>query len=78
MLVVSGLIRIYQLTLSPDHGFVKVLFPQGVCRYYPTCSQYALQAVERHGLVGVLLSMRRLRRCHPYAAGGHDPVPPAP
>lgn len=47
------------------------------CRYYPSCSQYAEEAVRLHGPVrGAWLALRRLLRCHPYAAGGLDPVPP--
>ena len=62
------LIRTYQLTLSP------LLGPR--CRFYPSCSQYALDAVRTHGsLRGSLLALRRLARCHPWHAGGYDPVP---
>ena len=46
------------------------------CRFYPSCSQYALEAVERHGVVrGSLLCMKRICKCHPYNDGGYDPVP---
>ncbi|HEY0962398.1 MAG TPA: membrane protein insertion efficiency factor YidD [Pseudomonadales bacterium] len=61
-------IRSYQHVLSP------LLGPQ--CRYYPTCSNYALEALELHGAgKGLLLSVARIARCHPFCAGGHDPVP---
>jgi putative membrane protein insertion efficiency factor len=61
------LVRGYQLCISP-------LFPP-CCRYIPTCSEYAAQAVIRHGaLRGSLLAVRRILRCHPFAAGGYDPV----
>jgi uncharacterized protein len=64
-----GLIRAYQLVVSPMTG--------PTCRYYPSCSQYALVAVQRHGAVrGSWLAARRLARCHPWAAGGVDDVPP--
>lgn len=71
---VRALIRIYQHTLSPDHGLVRWLFPSGVCRYHPTCSQYAVQAIEKYGWRGVILAMRRVGRCHPFHEGGYDPV----
>jgi putative membrane protein insertion efficiency factor len=67
-LVLQWLIRAYQLTLSP------LLGPR--CRFYPSCSQYALEAVRAHGaLHGCWLALRRLSRCHPWHAGGYDPVP---
>ena len=64
------LIRGYQLTLSPWLG--------RSCRFTPTCSQYGIDALKTHGtLSGVWLTGRRLLRCHPWCAGGADPVPPA-
>jgi putative membrane protein insertion efficiency factor len=61
-------IRGYQLVLSPMLG------PR--CRFYPTCSCYAHTAVERFGVLrGLFLSVRRIGRCHPFCAGGYDPVP---
>lgn len=64
-----GLIRGYKLTLSPWLG--------GACRYLPTCSDYAAEAVRRHGAVrGSWLAVRRLARCHPLGSHGLDPVPP--
>lgn len=64
------LVRGYQIVISP------ILGPS--CRYYPTCSAYALQAVERHGaLRGSGLALRRIARCHPWHEGGYDPVPDA-
>jgi len=62
------IIKIYRYLISP------VLPPS--CRFHPTCSGYATEAVERHGAVkGVYLAVRRLLRCHPFHEGGHDPVP---
>ncbi|RRD71818.1 membrane protein insertion efficiency factor YidD [Desulfovibrio sp. OH1186_COT-070] len=62
-------IRVYQRCLSP------ILPP--VCRYWPTCSQYAAEAVLTHGLLrGGWLALKRLARCHPWGGSGHDPVPP--
>jgi putative membrane protein insertion efficiency factor len=63
-----GLIRLYQLTLSPWLGLQ--------CRYEPTCSKYAAEALMRHGVVrGVWLAAKRLGRCHPWGRSGYDPVP---
>jgi putative membrane protein insertion efficiency factor len=64
-----GFLRAYRLVISPLYG--------QVCRYHPSCSAYALEAVTLHGsLRGTWLAVRRLSRCHPWAAGGYDPVPP--
>ena len=65
---VAGLIRIYQKLVSPTLG--------ANCRYQPTCSSYALSAVERFGVFrGSWLAIRRIGRCHPLRPGGYDPVP---
>ena len=62
------MIRGYQVWISP-------LLP-AACRYYPTCSAYAIEALEKHGPVtGGWLALRRIARCHPFHAGGYDPVP---
>jgi len=62
------LIRVYQWTLGPMLG--------ARCRFYPSCSCYAHEAIERHGaLAGTWLAAKRLARCHPLSAGGYDPVP---
>ena len=64
ILVVRG----YQVILSP-------LLPAS-CRYYPSCSAYAIEALERHGAArGGWLTLKRLGRCHPFRPGGYDPVP---
>jgi putative membrane protein insertion efficiency factor len=67
-------IRLYQRTLSPDHGPLRAVFPAGVCRHEPTCSEYMYQALDRHGWRGLLLGLARLSRCHPFSKGGYDPV----
>lgn len=62
------LLKGYRFAISPMYG--------QVCRYHPTCSAYALEAVQEHGAIkGSWLSLRRIGRCHPWAAGGYDPVP---
>jgi putative membrane protein insertion efficiency factor len=61
-------VRAYQMFISP-------LLPSS-CRYYPSCSSYAIEAIEKHGAGrGVVLAMRRIARCHPFRPGGYDPVP---
>lgn len=65
-----GLVRLYQLVISP------ALPPR--CRFLPTCSDYAMEALATHGaLSGTSLAVRRLLRCHPWGGSGYDPVPPA-
>ena len=69
------LIKLYQKTLSFDHGLLKVFFPGGYCKYHPTCSNYAYQAVEKYGIIkGGLMALWRVLRCNPFSGGGHDPV----
>ena len=66
-LIIAG-IRFYQRELSPRHP--------GTCRFRPTCSQYALEAVEKYGAFkGALLAIGRILRCNPFSKGGYDPVP---
>jgi putative membrane protein insertion efficiency factor len=69
------LIRIYQNTLSPDHGPFKPMFPHGYCRFYPTCSEYGYQVIKEKGLiVGIPKAIWRIIRCNPWSKGGVDPV----
>ncbi|QEL66595.1 hypothetical protein OTERR_31190 [Oryzomicrobium terrae] len=63
-----GLVRIYQYALSPFLG--------RSCRFVPSCSEYMIESLQRHGVVkGLWLGTRRVCRCHPWHPGGHDPVP---
>ena len=65
------IVRAYQALLAPLLG--------GACKFHPSCSQYAVEAIERHGARrGAWLALKRLLRCHPFGAGGYDPVPNAP
>ena len=67
-LAVVGLLRLWQLLVSPVYG--------QTCRFYPSCTAYAMEAVDRHGLIrGGSLAVRRLARCHPWNPGGVDLVP---
>jgi putative membrane protein insertion efficiency factor len=68
--ILIAAIRVYRYLLSPWLG--------QSCRFYPSCSQYALESIGTHGSArGSWLALRRLLRCHPWHAGGYDPVPPA-
>lgn len=60
-------IIIYKKIISP-------LFPPS-CRYYPTCSTYMIDAIEKHGIVGIIMGIARILRCNPFVKGGYDPVP---
>lgn len=63
-----GLIKVYRIAISPLLG--------NRCRFYPSCSAYAIEALEKHGAVkGTVLTMKRICRCHPLCEGGFDPVP---
>ncbi len=74
-IVVIKILKIYQKTLSFDHGFFKFLYPYGYCRFYPTCSEYAILAIEKYGIIkGGFLAAGRVIRCNPFNPGGHDPV----
>lgn len=61
------LIKVYQKYISPYK-------PQKSCRFYPTCSEYTLQAIEKYGFKGLWLGLKRVSRCHPFNKGGYDPL----
>lgn len=66
--ILIAVIRVYQLTLSALLG--------NRCRFYPSCSSYSIEAIQKHGPVqGLVLTIKRLSRCHPFCEGGLDPVP---
>ncbi len=67
--IILGLIKIYQKTISPDHGWLPILRVLGQCRHYPTCSQYTYQAVEKYGsFKGLWLGIKRIVTCHPWGS----------
>ena len=66
--ILLAMVKCYRVVISP--------YRPSCCRFYPTCSQYALEAIEKHGaLKGGYLSLRRILRCNPFHKGGYDPVP---
>ena len=68
--LLRAVLRVYQYAIRPLIG--------ANCRFYPSCSDYALEAIDRHGAArGTLLAAKRLCKCHPYHPGGYDPVPAA-
>ncbi len=69
------LIRVYQKTISFDHGFLKIFYPQGFCRFTPSCSEYGAQAISKYGAIrGGLMAAWRVLRCNPWSKGGYDPL----
>ena len=74
-IIAIKIIKIYQKTLSFDHGFLKIFYPHGFCRFKPTCSEYTISALEKYGFCkGGLMSVWRVLRCNPFNKGGYDPV----
>jgi uncharacterized protein len=74
--LVIKIIKIYQKTLSLDHGPLKQFYPHGFCRFNPSCSDYGIQAINKYGIFkGGFLTVKRIFRCNPFNKGGHDPVP---
>ncbi|MBP7060796.1 MAG: membrane protein insertion efficiency factor YidD [Candidatus Moranbacteria bacterium] len=73
--LVLSFIRLYQKTLSFDHGIVGKIFGERFCRFYPTCSEYSYQAITKYGVFrGSLIGCKRVLRCHPWNDGGFDPL----
>lgn len=73
--IVAKTIELYQRSLSPDHGFFKVFYPLGYCRFKPSCSEYTRQSVLKYGVfLGLIKGFWRILRCNPWSKGGHDPV----
>ena len=68
LLPLLGLVKFYQMAISP--------YKMASCRFSPTCSQYALEALQKHGpVMGLFLALQRIIRCHPWGGSGYDPVP---
>ena len=73
--IILFLIRVYQKTLSPDHGWFRAWFPYGYCKFTPSCSEYGYQSIEKYRLLrGVGLAVWRILRCNPWSHGGIDEV----
>jgi len=73
--LVVKILKVYQKTLSFDHGVFKFLYPHGFCRFRPTCSDYAIEAISKYGIFkGGVKTGWRVLRCNPFSAGGNDPV----
>jgi uncharacterized protein len=69
------ILKVYQKTLSFDHGVFKFLYPHGFCRFSPSCSDYAIQAVMKYGFIkGGIKAVWRVLRCNPFNQGGFDPL----
>jgi putative membrane protein insertion efficiency factor len=73
--ILISIIKVYQKTLSFDHGPLKVFYPHGFCRFNPTCSEYSIRAIDKYGPIkGSLKSAWRILRCNPFNKGGNDPL----
>lgn len=68
-------IQLYQKTLSPDHSWVKAKYPYGFCRFYPTCSEYAITALQKHGTIkGTGFAIKRIIKCNPFVQPQIDKI----
>lgn len=73
--IALALVRTYQKTFSPDHGTLNLVAGSLRCRFFPSCSEYTLEAVRQYGLFrGAVVSLKRIARCNPLHPGGYDPV----
>lgn len=73
--ILLKIIRLYQKTLSLDHGPLSHKHPYGFCRFHPTCSEYIYQAIEKHGIIkGSTKGIWRVLKCNPFNEGGYDPL----
>lgn len=73
--IILFIVKIYQRTISPDFGITSYKHPQGYCRFYPSCSQYSYQAIEKYGVFkGMYKGLRRIIKCNPFNSGGFDPL----
>lgn len=71
--VLIFMIKIYQKTISPDHGWFRARFPYGYCRYYPSCSQYTIDSLREHGVTkGLWLALKRIIKCNPFSTPSVD------
>lgn len=74
--ILLKLIKLYQKTLSLDHGPLSYIISERFCRFHPSCSEYSYQAIEKYGAMkGIWLGFKRVVRCHPWNDGGYDPLP---
>lgn len=73
--IILFIIKIYQKVFSLDQGFLSRVYYKRICRFYPTCSQYTYEAVEKFGVSeGLWMGIKRISKCHPWNDGGYDPV----
>ena len=72
---IIGGIQLYQKTFSPDHGLLRGMNRTQRCRFFPSCSAYAIQSLRQYRLhKGIMFSLKRIARCNPFCSGGYDPV----
>lgn len=73
--IILTFIKLYQKTLSPNHGILKHYPGVYKCKFHPTCSEYTYKAIEKYGVFkGFFISLNRILRCHPWSDGGYDPL----